>query len=82
MSKIEFTSQQKHAMASQLQEYLESELDVEIGQFDSEFLLDYMIATFGAAIYNKGLADAQMIYERKMQTIADEIYEIEQISKF
>ncbi|NOH81741.1 DUF2164 domain-containing protein [Vibrio sp. RE86] len=82
MSKIEFTSQQKEAMSSELQRYLEDELDVEIGQFDADFLFDFIINKFGAAFYNKGLADAQSIMERKIIDIADEIYEIEQVSEF
>lgn len=82
MSKIEFTSQQKQAMSSELQRYLEDELDVEIGQFDSDFLFDFIINKFGATFYNKGLADAQSIMERKIIDIADEIYEIEQVSEF
>lgn len=82
MSKIEFTSQQKQAMSSELQRYLEDELDVEIGQFDADFLFDFIINKFGATFYNKGLADAQSIMERKIIDIADEIYEIEQVSEF
>ncbi|KGY11666.1 hypothetical protein NM22_14840 [Vibrio tubiashii] len=82
MSKIEFTSQQKQAMSAELQTYLEDELQIEIGQFDAEFLFDFVVAQFGSAFYNKGLADAQSIIERKVVDIADEIYEMEQESTF
>ncbi|MFM2586847.1 DUF2164 domain-containing protein [Vibrio sp. TBV020] len=82
MSKIEFTSQQKQAMSSALQRYLEDELDVEIGQFDADFLLDFITTKFGPAFYNQGLSDAQFIMQRKIVDIADEIYEIEQPSDF
>lgn len=82
MSKIEFTSQQKQAMASKLQAYMEDELDIEIGQFDAEFMFDFVVKHFGPAFYNQGLADAQSIIERKVVDIADEIYEIEQESSF
>lgn len=80
MSKIEFTSQQKQAMSRELQTYLEDELQIEIGQFDAEFLFDFVVMKFGSAFYNKGLADAQSIIERKVVDIADEIYELEQES--
>lgn len=80
MSKIEFTSQQKQAMASAVQTYLENELEFEIGQFDADFLVDFIVEKFGPAFYNKGLQDAQLVMERKMMDIADELYEIEQIS--
>ncbi|EGA70765.1 hypothetical protein VISI1226_01530 [Vibrio sinaloensis DSM 21326] len=82
MSKIEFTSQQKQAMATTLQSYLEQELDVEIGQFDADFMLDFIIQKLGPAFYNQGLKDAQAVMERKMMDIGDELYEIEQISEF
>ena len=80
MSKIEFTSQQKQAMASAVQTYLENELEFEIGQFDADFLVDFIVEKFGPAFYNKGVKDAQLVMERKMMDIADELYEIEQIS--
>ena len=82
MSKIEFTSQQKQAMATTLQSYLEQELDVEIGQFDADFMLDFIIQKLGPAFYNQGLKDAQAVMEQKMMDIGDELYEIEQISEF
>ncbi|NOI13769.1 DUF2164 domain-containing protein [Vibrio hepatarius] len=82
MSKIEFTSQQKQAMSNALKGYLEDELDVEIGQFDADFLFDFIVDKFAPSFYNKGLSDAQTVMQRKMMDIADELYEIEQISEF
>ncbi|KJY83911.1 hypothetical protein TW81_06175 [Vibrio galatheae] len=82
MSKIEFTSQQKQVMSSALQHYIENELDIEFGQFDADFLFDFIISHFGPAFYNKGLFDAQSIIQRKIIDIADEIYEIEQDNPF
>ncbi|NVD07924.1 DUF2164 domain-containing protein [Vibrio sp. JPW-9-11-11] len=82
MSKIEFTSQQKQAMSSALQRYMEDELDIEIGQFDADFMFDFIVSKFGPAFYNQGLTDAQTVVLRKMADISDEIYEIEQISDF
>ena len=49
MSKIEFTSQQKQAMSRELQSYIEDEVDIEIGQFDADFLFDFIVSKFGAA---------------------------------
>ena len=58
---------------------LPDELDVELGQFDTEFLVDFISKKFGAVYYNKGIEDAQKVMERKMLDISDELYEIEQI---
>ena len=81
MSKIEFTSQQKQRMATFIQDYLTDELEVPIGQFDAEFLCDFIISKLGPVFYNKGLWDAQALMQNKMLDIADEIYDIEQIDE-
>lgn len=79
MMDIQLDKTQKKALTDSLQTYLQDELDVELGQFDSEFLVDFVSKKFGAVYYNKGIEDAQKVMERKMLDIADELYEIEQI---
>lgn len=76
---IELDSKQKARMTESLQRYLQDELDVEIGQFDADFLVDFISKKFGAVYYNKGIEDAQKVMERKMLDIGDELYEIEQV---
>jgi len=76
---IELDKNQKQSMTQELQRYLQDELEVEIGQFDAEFLVEFISKKFGAVYYNQGLTDAQGVMERKMMDIADEIYEIEKI---
>lgn len=51
---IELDSKQKARMTESLQRYLQDELDVEIGQFDADFLVDFISKKFGAVYYNKG----------------------------
>lgn len=77
MSDIEFTSQEKAAMVDKLQAYFEDELEVELGQFDAEFLLDFIAKELGAYYYNRGLHDARAIFEERVQSIDDDIYAIE-----
>lgn len=77
MSDIEFTSQEKAAMVDKLQAYFEGELEVELGQFDAEFLLDFIAKELGAYYYNRGLHDARAIFEERVQSIDDDIYAIE-----
>ncbi|MBW3696231.1 DUF2164 domain-containing protein [Vibrio sp. T187] len=76
---IELDSSQKQSLTQALQTYLQDELDVDIGQFDAEFLLDFISKKFGAVYYNQGVADAQQVIETKMMNIADELYEIEKV---
>lgn len=76
---IELDKKQQQSMTQELQRYLQDELDIEIGQFDAEFLVEFISKKFGSVYYNQGLKDAQSVMERKMMDIADEIYEIEKI---
>ncbi len=77
MSKIEFSKQEKAIIIDKIQLYFKEELDQDIGQFDAEFLLDFFSEEVGAYYYNRGIYDAQAILEKKMDTIAEAIYEIE-----
>ncbi|MGF1905917.1 DUF2164 domain-containing protein [Aliivibrio salmonicida] len=77
MTTITIPKNKRDELIHKFQDYFEQELDMELGQFDGEFLLDFIIKQTGPVFYNQGLADAQTIIERKTQDIADEIYEIE-----
>ncbi|WP_102292169.1 DUF2164 domain-containing protein [Vibrio cyclitrophicus] len=76
---IQLDSKQKSELTDALQKYLQDEIDIEVGQFDTEFIVDFISKKFGSIYYNKGIEDAQKVMERKMLDIADELYEIEQI---
>ncbi|HCS28099.1 DUF2164 domain-containing protein [Litorivivens sp.] len=77
MSTIEFSDEQKAGMVSQLQRYFDDELSMELGQFDAEFLLDFFASNIGGHFYNRGLFDAQVVMDRKMDDIKAAIDEIE-----
>ena len=77
MSDIKFTNQEKEAMVVKLQSYFEKSLAQELGQFDAEFLLDFVSKELGAYYYNRGLHDARLIFEESVQTIDDDLYAIE-----
>ena len=48
MATIEFTAQEKSVLVEKLKAYFINELDQEIGQFDAEFLLNFMSRELGA----------------------------------
>ncbi|OAN11294.1 hypothetical protein A3K86_20270 [Photobacterium jeanii] len=79
MSKITLSNDQKNILVSKLQNYFEQELDQDLGQFDAEFLLDFIAKEFGSHFYNQGLYDAQAILDRRVDEIKESIYELEQI---
>lgn len=78
MSNIKFTNQEKEQLVIKLQKYFERELEQEIGQFDAEFLLDFISKEFGSFYYNRGLYDSQSIISDRVEQISEAIYELEQ----
>ncbi|PFG58258.1 uncharacterized protein (DUF2164 family) [Vibrio sp. ES.051] len=75
---IKLERAQKETLAVAIQDYMQDELSVEIGQFDSEFLVDFITEKLGAIYYNKGIEDAKFVIERRLLEASDELYEIEQ----
>jgi uncharacterized protein (DUF2164 family) len=77
MSKIEFSEEERALLVRRIQLYFREELEQEIGRFDAEFLLEFIAEELGAYFYNRGLYDAQAILEKRMETLAEAIYELE-----
>lgn len=82
MSTIEFSKNEKDIIAKKIQLYFSEELDREIGQFDAIFLLDFFSEEIGPYFYNRGLYDAQVVLEERIETIKDALYEIEKPTQF
>jgi uncharacterized protein (DUF2164 family) len=82
MALIEFSEAEKSVILDKIQRYVRTELDLEIGQFDAEFLMDFFSQQVGSYYYNRGLFDARAILEGRMEAITDAIYEIEKPTDF
>ena len=82
MPNIEFSKEEKEILIGKIQLYFREELDQDMGQFDAEFLLDFLSKEVGAYYYNRGLFDAQAVLETKLDTIAEAICEIEKPTQF
>ena len=77
MSGIVFSRAQKDSLVQKLQRYMDAELEVELGQFDAEFLLDFISKEMGNVYYNQGLYDAQAVLSDKLDSIAEHILALE-----
>jgi uncharacterized protein (DUF2164 family) len=75
---ITFDPNEKEHITTLLRDYLQTELGVEIGRFDAEFLLDFVTAKIGAHYYNRGLLDAQAAMMKRIDEIGEAIYALEQ----
>ena len=78
MPKIELKEEEKVAAIEKLKAYCQSELDIELGSFDAQFLLEYFIDNLAWSIYNQGLADAFSLVEGSLEDLSEKIYELEQ----
>ncbi len=77
MEDLKLTSDEKAVLVPKLVAYLRDELDVEAGQFDAEFLLDFLAKEAGAVLYNRGLEDAHAALAKHIDAFADVIYALE-----
>lgn len=82
MSEIKFSKEEIEILTKKIQHYFSEELDYEIGQFDTQFLLDFISKEIGPYYYNRGLYDAQSILENRMESISEAIYDIEKMTDF
>ncbi|MDF2179375.1 DUF2164 domain-containing protein [Aliiglaciecola sp. CAU 1673] len=82
MSSVDFPKEVRDHLCTKLRCYLMEELDVELGQFDAEFLLDFIGKEFGAYFYNQGLHDAQAMLQGRLESIQEAIGDIEKPTAF
>lgn len=80
MNEIEFSKDEKEVIVKKVQMYFREELDMDLGQFDAQFLLDFFSKEVGCLFYNRGLYDAKAIIEERMETAAEAVYELEKFS--
>ena len=78
MEELKLTSEERARLAPKLIDYLSAEFDVDAGQFEAEFLLDFLTREAGAVLYNRGLNDAHAALAKHIDSFADVIYALEQ----
>tara|TARA_R110001592_G_scaffold239575_1_gene499526 strand:- start:1099 stop:1353 length:255 start_codon:yes stop_codon:yes gene_type:complete len=81
VAEIKFSDEEKLAIGQRVQRYVEEELDLEIGQFDAEFLLDFFAKEIGGYFYNRGLYDAQAVLEKNIEEIGESILQLEKATQ-
>ncbi len=79
MKKSKLSNDEKARLVAKIQHYLQTELNCEAGQFDTEFFLDFLTKELAGHYYNQGLFDAQTILANKIDHINEAISELEQV---
>lgn len=77
MEKLELNLEEREHLARLVQQHLDAELDVELGRFEAEALVELLIKDLGAVFYNKGLLDAQAVFSKSLDQVQEEIYALE-----
>ncbi len=81
MSEIKFTKEEKETLVPKIKMYLAEELDMEIGNFDAEFLLDFFSEEVGPYFYNRGIKDSLDMLDTRMEEVKESIYVLEKVVK-
>jgi len=72
MSEIEFTREQRAVLVESIGRFFDQELELELGRFDAEAVLDFAARELGGAFYNRGLHDAQASLEKRVADLVSE----------
>ena len=79
MNRVEFSEEEKARIVQKIKTWFGEELGEEIGQFDAEFLLDFFSREVGPHFYNRGLRDAEAIFDLQYERTKEEIYAKEEL---
>ncbi len=77
MSIIKFSKEEKDHIIPLIQQYLQKELDCEVGRFDAEFLLDFFSKEIGGYMYNRALTDVHALLAHHLELQAESINGLE-----
>lgn len=77
MALIEFGRDEKVELAGRLKTWFRDELDQELGGFDAEFLLDFVVAQIGPQIYNRAVQDAIAALDTQVDSLKDALWALE-----
>ncbi len=75
--KVEISKEEKEAIIQKTKVYMQSELEVEIGGFEAEFLLEFFQKELGPFIYNQALSDMRSQIEYHHELLKDTVYNLE-----
>ena len=66
---MDITTEQKVELVTKITDYVSDEFQVELGQFEAEFFVDFIIKELAPVVYNQALYDAEVILKDKIEDI-------------
>ncbi|MDH4414152.1 MAG: DUF2164 domain-containing protein [Rhizobium sp.] len=79
MEKDLVSREDRERLLLKVQRHLSDEVEMELGRFDVETLVDLVARLIGPHYYNKGLRDAQTLFSRQVDQTNDALYEMERL---
>ncbi|MDN5304725.1 MAG: hypothetical protein PWP46_1611 [Fusobacteriaceae bacterium] len=67
---MKLTKDEKNKMINEIQFFFENERDENIGIIAAEEVLNFFLESIGKIIYNKGLDDAKIYFEKRLEDIS------------
>lgn len=77
MPDIRFSKEEQELLTEKILRYCKEELDLDLGRFDAQFLLEFFTREIGPCFYNRALYDARAILQVRLDDIAGAIDELE-----
>ena len=77
---IDLTNEQKSVIVNALCSFMSDSLNVELGTFESEDLLDFINKSIGPLYYNRGILDAQTLLSLRVEGLVEAMSELEKSS--
>lgn len=78
MRPVKMPREQKLQLISRIQQYVDTELSIPIGELAGENLLDFILKELSPYVYNQAVADARQVIEQRMLSIEEDLYALEQ----
>jgi len=72
------SKEQREHLNHHCQQWFNQELNVELGQFEVESVIDYFIEQLTPAIHNRAIAEASTLVREYHARIEDDLYALEQ----
>lgn len=70
MKEFKLSKEESDRVVSKIKAYFNEELDREIGAFEAEFLIDFFAKELGPHLYNRGLSDAQTLFNERAEELS------------
>jgi uncharacterized protein (DUF2164 family) len=61
----------------QIQHYMETELDHELGDLAADHMLEFFLAAAGPYLYNQGIQDARVLISERIVAMEEDLYALE-----